>query len=52
MHLERDQFVAATSQPVERAQLGAAAVAGLWALRIFVVIVGVMVVYTFIAQLN
>jgi hypothetical protein len=52
MHLERDQFVAETSRPVARAPLGARTKAALWALRLFVVIVGLMVVYTFIAQLR
>jgi hypothetical protein len=52
MHLERDQFVAATSVPLPRAHLGARATAGLWALRIFVVLVSVMVIYTFIDQLH
>jgi hypothetical protein len=52
MDLERDQIVAATSRPVPRAPLSAYATAGLWALRVFVVIVGLMVIYTFIAQLH
>jgi hypothetical protein len=52
MHLERDQFVSATSQPVPRAVLGRRATAGLWALRGFVLIVSAMVVYTFIDQLH
>ncbi|HXA54513.1 MAG TPA: hypothetical protein VNV37_06525 [Solirubrobacteraceae bacterium] len=52
LHLERDQFVAATSRPVPRARLGAQATAGLWALRVFVVLVSLMVIYTFIAQLH
>jgi hypothetical protein len=52
MHLERDQFVAATSQPVPRVSLSARASAGLWALRVFVVLVSLMVIYTFIAQLR
>jgi len=52
MHLERDQFVAETSRPVPRAPLSARASAALWALRVFVVIVGVMVIYTFVAQLH
>jgi len=52
MHLERDQFVAETSRPVPRAPLSARASAALWALRVFVVIVGLMVIYTFIAQLH
>jgi hypothetical protein len=52
MHLERDQFVAATSRPVPRAVLTRAATAGLWALRVFVVLVSLMVIYTFIDQLH
>jgi hypothetical protein len=51
MHLERDQFVAETSRPVPPAVLGARAIAGLWALRVFVVLVSLMVIYTFIDQL-
>ncbi len=52
MHLERDQLVAETSRPVALAPLGARAAALLWALRVFVVLVGLMVIYTFIAQLH
>jgi hypothetical protein len=52
MHLERDQFVAETSRPVPRAVLSARATAGLWALRVFVVLVSVMVIYTFVDQLH
>jgi hypothetical protein len=52
MDLERDQFVAETSRPVARAPLSARASAGLWALRVFVVLVSLMVIYTFIAQLR
>lgn len=52
MNLERDQFVAETSRPVPRASLRARARVGLWALRVFVVLVGLMVTYTFIAQLH
>ena len=52
MDLERDQFVAETSRPVPRAALGARATAGLWALRVFVVLVSLMVIYTFIDQLH
>jgi hypothetical protein len=52
MHLERDQFVAETSRPVPRAALSAAATAALWALRVFVVLVSLMVIYTFIDQLH
>jgi hypothetical protein len=52
MHLEPDQFVAATAEPVPRAPLGPRAKAVLWALRIFVVLVSVMVVYTFVDRLH
>ncbi len=51
MDLERDQLVMETSRPVPRARLSAGASAGLWALRVFVVLVGLMVIYTFVAQL-
>lgn len=52
MHLERDQLVAETSRAVPRARLGAGARAGLWALRIFAVLVSIMVIFTFIEQLH
>ncbi len=52
MHLERDQFVAETSRPVPRAALSPHAVTGLWALRVFVVLVSLMVIYTFVDQLH
>jgi hypothetical protein len=52
MDLERDQIVAATSRPVPRATLSSRATAGLWALRVFVVLVSLMVIYTFIDQLH
>jgi hypothetical protein len=52
MDLERDQFVAETSRPVPRAPLSARASAALWALRVFVILVGLMVIYTFIDQLS
>lgn len=52
MSLERDQFVAETSRPVPRAALSARAITGLWALRVFVVLVSLMVIYTFIVQLR
>jgi hypothetical protein len=48
--LEPDQLTADTSVPVPRAALSARARAGLWALRIFVTVVGAMVVYAFVAQ--
>jgi hypothetical protein len=52
MHLERDQFVAETSRAVPRAALSARTTAALWALRVFVVLVSLMVVYTFFEQLS
>ena len=52
MHLERDQFVAETARPVARVLLGRRARAGLWLLRVFVVVVSLLVLYTFIAQLH
>jgi hypothetical protein len=52
MHLEPGQLVAETSRPVPRAALTARAAAGLWALRVFVVLVSLMVIYTFIDQLH
>jgi hypothetical protein len=52
MNLERDQFVAETSRPMARAMLGKGTVAALWALRVFVVLVSLMVIYTFVAQLR
>ena len=51
-HLERGQLVAETSRPVPRAELDVRAAAGLWALRIFVVLVSLMVIYTFLHQLR
>lgn len=52
MHLERDQLVAETFRPVAQAPLSGRVLLGLWALRIFVVVVSLMVVYTFIARLG
>jgi hypothetical protein len=52
MHLERGQLVTETSRPVPRATLSAPAAAGLWALRVFAVLVSLMVVYAFISQLR
>ena len=52
MHLQRGQLVAETSRPVPRAALSARTAAGLWALRVFAVLVSLMVIYTFIGQLH
>jgi len=50
-YLERDQLVADTSRPVTPADLSPRIRVALWALRVFVVIVSCMVVYTFFHQL-
>lgn len=52
MFLEPDQLSAGTSVPLPRARLGARTTLALWALRIFVLVVGAMVVYTFASQLD
>ena len=52
MFLERDQLVRDKSLPVPRASLRPRATVGLWALRLFGVIVGAMVIYTFFSQLG
>jgi hypothetical protein len=52
MHLERDQLASERHRRLPPAQLGTAASIALWALRIFCVVVSVMVIYTFIAQLG
>lgn len=49
--LERDQLVADRTLPIGPATLGTAPRIALWALRIFVLVVGAMVIYTFFAQL-
>jgi len=51
-HLERDQLVSGRRVHLPAARLGGATQVGLWALRIFVLVVSVMVIYTFIAQLG
>jgi len=51
MFLERDQLVADRRQPRARAKLGRFTSVALWSLRIFVLVVGAMVIYTFLAQL-
>lgn len=50
-YLESDQLLAERSRPVRRADLSRRARYGLWALRIFVVLVSAMVIYTFVASL-
>ena len=51
-YLEADQLAAETSRPVPRARLSRAITAGLWALRAYVVLMGAIVIYVFVAQLG
>jgi hypothetical protein len=51
-YLEHDQFVADTERPVPRAQLSTRAAAALWVLRVFVIIIGAMVLYSFFSALG
>jgi len=51
-YLEPDQLVADKSRPLARAPLSRRATAALWALRVFVVAISAMVIYTFISQLG
>jgi hypothetical protein len=50
-YLERDQLTADTAIPLPRAQLSRRAKTGLWLLRVAVILIGAMVVYTFAAKL-
>jgi hypothetical protein len=52
MYLEPDQLSAGTAVPLPRARLGSATTAFLWALRFFVLLLGAMVVYTFVSQIG
>jgi hypothetical protein len=52
MFLERDQLVADTSVPVAPAPLSRRVRTALWALRVFVLVVSFMVIYTFIYRLQ
>jgi hypothetical protein len=52
MFLEPDQLMADTSVPVPRAPLSKRANTGLWALRIFIILISIMVIYTFAANLK
>ena len=48
--LEPDQLAAVAARPVPPAQLGPRVRLALWALRIFVLVIGAMVIYTFVHQ--
>ena len=50
--LEPDQLVFARDHRLPERQLGRWAQAGLWAVRLFVLIGGAMVVYTFVVSLT
>ena len=50
--LEEDQLVSDTSRRLPRAELSRTAELGLWALRVFVVAMSVLVIYTFVAGLR
>jgi hypothetical protein len=52
MFLEHDQLLADRSRPVPRARLSAGTMVGLWALRVFGLLVGAMVIYTFFVKLG
>lgn len=51
-YLESDQLVAERSRPVARQALSPRVAVALWVLRVFVIVVGVMVIYTFFANLS
>ena len=51
-YLEADQLAAETSRPVPRAVLSRRTTIGLWALRVFVVVMSAMVIYVFVSQLG
>jgi hypothetical protein len=49
--LERDQLVTDTARPVPRMVLSRRTRVALWALRVFVVVLSAMVIYTFTSQI-
>jgi hypothetical protein len=51
MFLERDQLMSDRRRPLPPAEIGPRAHAALWTLRIFVLIIGLMVIFTFCAKL-
>ena len=48
---EPDQLVAAVAKPLPRLQLSRSVVITLWAVRLFVLLISVLVVYTFVVKL-
>ena len=51
MFLERDQLVIDTSRPVGRRRLSHRMTVLLWVMRVFVIVVSAMVIYTFVSQI-
>ena len=51
-YLEPDQLRRDRTRPLPRAPLSRAAAAGLWALRVLVLVLGAMVVFTFLHGLG
>ena len=52
MLLARDQVAAGDQLPVPRAPLSPRVSAALWALRIFVIILSAVIIYTFVSELG
>jgi hypothetical protein len=52
MLIEQEELALGQERPVPRKELSRRARVALWALRIFVIVVGAMVVYAFFAQLG
>lgn len=50
--LESDQLVDARTRPLPRRILDRRVAVALWSLRVFVIVVGLMVIYTFFARLS
>ncbi|GAC1323118.1 MAG: hypothetical protein NVSMB25_19080 [Thermoleophilaceae bacterium] len=51
-YLEPDQLAVDANRPLPRAAVGTATLAALWLLRVFVLVVSAMVIYTFLHQLG
>jgi hypothetical protein len=51
-YLERDQLEESMHRPAPPKYLGTSARVGLWLLRVFVIVISVMVIYTFVIQLH
>jgi len=51
MFLERDQLVLDAARPVPRARLHRTTTVALWVLRVLVIVVSAMVIYTFASQI-